>query len=210
MLIGTLPFGFALALTSPTSMKLKIHQVLVSTNPDCSSPVSVTTNNSPSFVNFLSSPTLGTGVVIPATYQCIIFKMSDQMKFIPAANDGNDCVAGTEYTLDLCNASGGAPDSSVSPTGAAIDCSADATGTVDNTVYIYVTTGSTWTTGPGNPFKQINAATCSASTCGLQLGSALTLGGRKTSKFVVNGDNKIFDSGSKCEMSPPAMSFQIL
>lgn len=191
-------------------MKLKIHEVLVSTNPDCSNAVSVATNATPSFVNFLSSPTLGSGAVTPATYQCVIFKMSDQFKYTPTANDGDDCVAGTEYTLDLCNSSGGAPSSSVSPTGSAIDCSADATGTVDNTIYMYVTTGSTWTTGPGNPFKPINAATCSSSTCGLQLGAALTLGGRKTSKFVVNGNGKILDSGSRCEMQPPAMSFQLL
>src|SRR5436190_21784734 len=96
-----------------SSLKLQVYSVMLSTSPLCTNPYTVFNSTSPTEVDFLSAPTLGSGNPPDATYNCVIIKMSDIIKFMPSTSGGL-CTAGTEYTADVCrsdnNATTQAPD----------------------------------------------------------------------------------------------------
>lgn len=183
---------------TPTELLLKPYKVAVSTSPLCTNLQTVYSNENPSYVDFLTSPTIGSGQLSDATYPCVVIEVASNIKYKPTSTSG-DCVSGTEYTLNVCQ------NTQVSTLidGTSVTCD----GTSEKRIALYISTGSTWTTGAGDPF-QAPTSTSDASH-GIQLSSALVISGTSSAKFVVNGANKIDDTagGTVCEMNAPAFSF---
>ncbi len=102
-----------------SSLKLQVYGVMLSTSPLCTNPVTVFSSATPTEVDFLLAPTLGSGNPPDATYNCVIIKMSDIIKFTPSATSGL-CVAGTQYSADVCRSDNSgmtqAPDAVGAPT----------------------------------------------------------------------------------------------
>lgn len=184
-----------------SSLKLKVYSVMASTSALCTNPVTIFSKDSPTEVDFISAPTLGSGNPADGTYQCIIIKMSDNIKFVPSSSSGS-CVAGTEYVLDVCRSdnsgSTAAPDSSTTTS-----CTGTSSSPASDAVYLYLTTNSTAGSG-GDTFRQPDST---SSTRGLNLTSPLIVSGSTTSKFVVNATGKVDGSQASCEMNPPVFGF---
>lgn len=194
----------------PSFLKIKVYKFAVSTSPFCTNPVTVIENDSPTYTDVLSNPDFGDGTITDGTYPCVIIEFSDTIKYAPNANStSGNCTNGTEYTLDVCNASGGGTFKLVNGT----------TGTCasgEQRVAMYLSTTSTSTGGGANAF--LPPVTTSDGTKGFNLGSALEVSGTSIAKFVVNGTDKICDTNdgscngaaTSCEMQPPLFSFSKL
>jgi hypothetical protein len=179
----------------PTELLIKPYKVAVSTSQLCTNLQTVYNESSPSYIDFLTSPTIGSGQLADATYPCIVIEMSSQIKYKPTTTQ-NNCVSTTEYTLNVCQNT----QQSTLIDGSSVTCD----GTSDTRIAIYISTGSTWTTGAGDPF--LPPVSIGDANRGIQLTSALVVDGTSAAKFVVNGTGKIDDSTS-CEMLPPVFGF---
>ena len=189
-----------------SSLKLQVYSVMLSTSPLCSNPVTVFSSATPTEVDFLAAPTLGSGNPPDATYNCVIIKMSDLIKFTPSSTAGL-CVGGTQYTADVCRVDNSgttrAPDAGGAPT----TCRGTDAAPVSDAVYLYLTTNPLAGTGGGETFLQ---PTDAASTNGLHLTAPLVIAGAAKSKFIVNATGKVGDDGVSCGMNPPVFGFQKL
>lgn len=188
-----------------SSLKLQVYSVMLSTSAQCTSPVTVFSSATATEVDFLATPTLGSGNPPDATYNCVIIKMSDLIKFTPSSPAGL-CLAGTQYTADVCRSDNGgttqAPDAVGTPT---VCTGTDALPRSD-IVYLYLTTNASAGSG-GSTFMQ---PTGPASTNGLNLTAKLVIAGAAKSKFIVNATGKVGDDGVSCGMNPPVFGFQKL
>jgi hypothetical protein len=189
-----------------SSLKLQVYAVMLSTSPQCTSPVTVFSNAAPTEVDFLAAPTLGSGSPPDGTYQCVIIKMSDLIKFTPSTTAGL-CSAGTQYTADVCRSDNGGMTQAPDAIGAPSACSGTDAAPVSDAVYLYLTTNAAAGTGGGNTFMPPTGAT---STNGLNLTAPLVIAGIAKSKFVVNATGKVGDDGVSCGMNPPVFGFQKL
>lgn len=201
-LLGLLLLGTnALATTGASSLKLQVYSVMLSTSPQCTSPVTVFSSSAPTEVDFLATPTLGSGNPADGSYNCVIIKMLDTIKFKPSANDGASCVATTEYTTDVCQSGEStlAPDAS----GTATACTS---GQAD-VVYLYLTTARIGS-GGGHAFLQ--PLPPNSTSYGVTLSGPLVISGTASSKFVVNAAGKVDGSAGSCGMNAPAFGFQKL
>ena len=185
-----------------SSLKLQVYSVMLSTSPLCSNPYTVFSSASPTEVDFLSAPTLGSGNPPDATCNCVIIKMSDIIKFKPSSTSGL-CTAGTEYMADVCrsdnNAGTHAPDSSTRTA-----CTGTDAAPHSDAVYMYLTTNVSAGTG-GEVFLQ---PTDVNSGNGLHLTAPLVIAGKAKSKFVVNAAGKVGSDSVSCGMNPPVFGFQ--
>ena len=191
---------------SPSSLKLKVYKMAVSTSPLCTDLTTVIDNgDSPTEVEFVGGVTLGSGTVSNGTYPCIVIEFSSFIKFTPSSNStSGNCSTGTEETLDVCS----------SGTSALIDgTTTTCASSTDNKVAMYLSTASTSTTG-ADAFNK--PTSLSDGSNGFNLGSSLTVSGTASGKFVVDPSGKVCDSndsgcsgsGSSCELEPPTFSFQ--
>ena len=201
--------GAALASSSAfaldaSSLKLQVYSVMLSTSPLCTGPVTVFSSATPTEVDFLASPTLGSGNPPDATYHCVIIKMSDLIKFTPSASAGL-CNAGTQYTADVCRSDNGGMSQAPDTAGAATVCTGTDAAPVSDPVYLYLTTNASAGSGGGNTFMQ---PTSTASTDGLNLTAPLVVAGTARSKFVVNATGKVGSDSVSCGMNPPVFGFQ--
>ena len=111
----SLPFALGLAALfsanamalDASSLKLQVYSVMLSTSAQCTSPVAVFSSATPTEVDFLATPTLGSGNPPDAAYNCVIIKMSDLIKFTPSSTAG------------LCTAARSTRPTSAAPTTAA-------------------------------------------------------------------------------------------
>jgi hypothetical protein len=188
-----------------SSLKLQVYAVMLSTSPLCTSPVTVFSSTTPTEVDFLAAPTLGSGNPPDATYECVIIKMSDLIKFTPSTTSGL-CSASVQYTADVCRTDNGGTTQAPDAVGAPSACSGTDTAPVSDAVYLYLTTNASAGTG-GSTFMQ---PTSSSSTNGLHLTAPLVIVGTAKSKFVVNATGKVGDDGISCGMNPPVFGFQKL
>ena len=200
---GLLSTG-AMALDA-SSLKLQVYSVMLSTSPQCTSPVTVFSSATPTEVDFLATPTLGSGNPPDATYHCVIIKMSDLIKFTPSTTAGL-CSASVQYTADVCRSDNGGTTQAPDAVGAPNACSGTDAAPVADTVHLYLTTNASAGTG-GNTFMQ---PTGPASTNGLNLTAPLVIAGAAKSKFIVNATGKVGDDGVSCGMNPPVFGFQKL
>jgi hypothetical protein len=184
----------------PSSLKIKVYAVYASLSAQCTSPTQIFANDAGSFVDFLSNPTLGGGDLADGTYNCVIIKMSSIIKHTPKTTDSS-CVAGTEYTGGVCNSSDEAFDLTNSP----INCGGDGTnaGSVDNTVYMYMTTDSAASMGDKAFVHPVTAGDGK----GIKLGSPLVISSTSRAKFVVNAAGKVVAGGGECGINAPAFDF---
>src|SRR3982750_4341402 len=121
-----------------SSLKLQVYSVMLSTSPQCTSPVTVFSSATPTEVDFLATPTLGSGNPPDGTYQCVIIKMSDLIKFTPMTSAGL-CTAGTQYTADVCRSDNGGMTQAPDPVGAPNACRGTDAEPVPDSVYLYLT-----------------------------------------------------------------------
>ena len=189
-----------------SSLKLQVYSVMLSTSAQCTSPVTVFSSATATEVDFLALPTLGSGNPPDATYNCVIIKMSDLIKFTPSTSAGL-CTAGTQYTADVCRSDNGGMTQAPDGVGAPSMCSGTDPGApVSDAVYLYLTTNASAGTG-GNTFMQPTGA---GSTNGLNLTAPLVIAGAAKSKFVVNATGKVGSDNVSCGMNPPVFGFQKL
>ena len=188
-----------------SSLKLQVYSVMLSTSPQCTSPVTVFSSATATEVDFLASPTLGSGNPPDATYNCVIIKMSDLIKFTPSSTSGL-CTVGTQYTADVCRTDNSGTTQAPDAVGAPNVCNGTDAAPVADTVYLYLTTNPSAGTG-GSTFMQPTGPT---STNGLNLTAPLVIAGAAKSKFIVNATGKVGDDGVSCGMDPPVFGFQKL
>ena len=94
---------------TPTSVKIKAYSVYIAQNADCSSPVLVGDKGATADYQELMGATkpilFSAPSVTAGTYNCIILKISDILKFTPDTEaqtfSGGVCVAGTEVNFDI-------------------------------------------------------------------------------------------------------------
>ena len=204
-LAGAALFSAPAMALDASSLKLQVYSVMLSTSAQCTSPVTVFSSATATEVDFLAAPTLGSGNPPDGTYNCVIIKMSDLIKFTPSATSGL-CTAGTQYTADVCRADNGGMTQAPDAVGAPSACSGTDAAPVSDSVYLYLTTNASAGTG-GNTFMQPTGA---ASTNGLNLTAPLVIAGAAKSKFIVDARGKVGDDGVSCGMNPPVFGFQKL
>ena len=188
-----------------SSLKLQVYSVMLSTSPLCTSPVTVFSSASATEVDFLATPTLGSGNPPDATYRCVIIRMSDLIKFTPRTSAGL-CVAGTQYVADVCRTDNGGTTQAPDAIGAPTACMGTDAAPVSDAVYLYLTTNASAGTG-GSTFMP---PTDASSTNGLNLTAPLVIAGTAKSKFIVNATGKVGDDGVSCGMNPPVFGFEKL
>ncbi|WP_295760700.1 hypothetical protein [Undibacterium sp.] len=203
LLYAVLASTNAMALNA-SSLKLKVYAIMLSTSPLCTNPFTVFSSIGTE-VDFLTSPTLGSGNPPDGTYNCVIIKMSDNIKFTPSTS-GGACVGGTEYVAETCSTNNhgtsNAPDVATVST-----CTGTDAAPVPDIVYLYLSTNPLAGTG-GNTFLQPGNT---SSTSGIHLSAPLVIAGSARSKFVVNATGSVDGtSGGSCGMNPPAFGFQKL
>ncbi len=185
-----------------SSLKLKVYSVMLSTSALCTNPVTVFSSPTATEVDFLANPTLGSGNPADATYQCVIIKMSDLIKFRPSASAGS-CDAAVEYVADVCRSDNGGTTRAPDATGPVTNCTGTDAAPQADAVYLYLTTNSAAGTG-GGTFLQ---PTSTSSTTGLHLTAPLTIAGTAKSKFVVDATGKVSGADVTCGMNPPVFGF---
>jgi hypothetical protein len=205
LLGATLFASHAMALDA-SSLKLQVYSVMLSTSPLCTSPFTVFSSATPTEVDFLAAPALGSGNPPDATYNCVIIKMSDIIKFTPSASSGL-CMAGTQYVADVCRSDNGGMTQAPDAVGAPTVCQGTDAAPVSDPVYLYLTTNASAGSGGGNTFMQ---PTSNISANGLNLTAPLVIAGTAKSKFVVNATGKVGSDSVSCGMNPPVFGFQKL
>ena len=188
-----------------SSLKLQVYSVMLSTSPLCTSPVTVFSSATPTEVDFLNAPTLGSGNPADGTYHCVVIRMSDLIKFTPSTSAGL-CSASVQYTADVCRSDNGGMTQAPDAVGASL-CTGTDPLPVSDAVYLYLTTNASAGSGGGNTFMQPTSA---SSTNGLHLTAPLVIAGAAKSKFIVNATGKVGDDGVSCGMNPPVFGFQKL
>jgi len=188
----------------PSSLKVKVYAVYASQSAQCTDPVQIFSNDAGTFVDFLTNPTLGDGELADGTYNCVIIKMSSIIKHTPLTTDSS-CVAGTEYTGGVCNMRGSESDPASDLDGNPIACLGDGSnaGSVDNTVYMYLTTDSAASTGDRAFVHPVTPGDGN----GIRLGSPLIVSATSTAKFVVDARGQVVAGGGECGINAPAFDF---
>lgn len=191
---------------SPSYLKLKVHKVAVSTSALCTNLQTVFNETSPTEVDFLISPTIGSGGLADGTYPCIAIEFDDVIKYAPSTSStSGHCTSGTAASLDVCRSGS---------SGKLIDGTSVTCTSGTEKVTMYLSTASTDTAGSANVFTPPTSSSDSAH--GLKLSAALTISGTSSAKFVVNGTGKVCDTAdascngadsTSCQMDPPAFSF---
>jgi hypothetical protein len=188
----------------PASLKMKIYGVYASTSPLCTNPVNVFLKGSGDYVDLLQGPTLGGGDLPDGTYNCVIIKMSDVIKHTPKVTDGA-CVAGTEYSGEVCRADG---DLATSLDGAPITCTGDRTGASvgEDTVYMFMTTAPGASAGD----RAFELPLAAGDGKGIKLGAPLVISSITKAKFVVDASGGVVSGGGECGINPPSFRFEKL
>lgn len=212
-LLSTQMMAADLSLT-PSSLKLKIYKMAVSSSPFCTDLKTVIDNGStPTEVNFVGGVSLGSGTITNGTYPCIVIEFGSYIKFTPTSDSTSlNCKSSVENTLDVCQSG-----TSVLIDGSTTTCASSS----NDRVAMYLSTASTSTTG-SDAFNPPTSA--SDATKGFKLSSSLTISAAASGKFVVNPSGKVCDDNASgcdggsggtgtngagsCKMEPPLFSFQ--
>jgi len=188
----------------PSSLKVKVYAVYASLSAQCTDPIQIFANDAGTFVDFLTNPTLGDGELADGTYNCVIIKMSSIIKHTPLMT-ADSCVAGTEYTGGVCNMRDSSSDPASDLAGDPITCLGDGSnaGSVDNTVYMYLTTDSAASMGD----RAFVHPVMPGDGNGIHLGSPLIVSATSTAKFVVDARGQVVSGGGECGINAPAFDF---
>ncbi len=191
-----------LNLTNALDFKLKVYKAAVSTSPLCTNLTTIYENSNPSYTTF-DGTAFGSAQVTDGTYPCVVFEVSDTIKFTPAADSGSACVAGTEYTLEVCRSD--FPETGTLINGDSFTCSDG-----EQRMAVYLSTASSETGGgDANPFlPPTTEADASDADRGMKLNGAFTVSGTATATFVVDGTGIVDTNGDDCDMQPPGWGFE--
>lgn len=197
----------ALALVNASSLKLKVFTVAISESTACDDPIVIFDSPSAQEVDFLNNPNLGNGEAPDGTYNCVIIRMSDTIKFTPETTEGS-CTAGVENDLDICIANG-TTTTEFDPVSAEFGSNVSCTGAGNlavgsDTVTVFMTTNSP---AGGSTTDFTKPTSESDTTNGINLASPLIVGGVSNTKFVANANGKVDGSAGQCAMNPPDFSF---
>jgi len=190
-------FGLAMnaqAVISPTSLKVKIFEMRVSKNTDCSGAVRVFSTSSPTPVDFFSNPDFGSGVISTGTYHCVMFHISDIVSFIPEVSNYEPlCVAGTSFSYDIFESGA----TSVSPDGVAINGTGTSTIPSEDDPWIYLSDSPTAITTNNGCFQPTKTGT--GGPCVM---TPLTLLSDQAHSLVMDADLQVEDGGGTCILNP--------
>jgi hypothetical protein len=190
-----------------SSAIVKVYRTYLSLNGDCSDPTVVWNADDSDETAFESvdmniGPTLGT-MTVPATetgapYKCVIFKMSDEINFVPAANSGAACVAGTSYTINVCLAGTAVWDADNWAAGT--DCV-----TGEDIVWLYISTYSTATAGSPTTDSFVPPTSDGDGDRGhsLSTGSFEVESDGDILTFIFGTDGIVESQWGECDMGPP-------
>jgi hypothetical protein len=201
--------------------EVKLYKAYISANGDCSSPTVFydaeddtdnATRTQDANGNYYivydmnGGETITEATITEGTYNCVIFKMSDQITFSPDADEGALCVSGQDYTIDVCWAGESVYDPENETTG---NCTSGR-GT-DDTVWIYISTYSTITAGDPETVGSWTPPTQSGDDSN---GWSLTTGTINlttdmTGTFIFGTDGKVWTSYSQCQMGAPDFGFTV-
>jgi len=197
--ISLMTCGQAWAWVNPSELLITVYQVAVSTSTDCSNPQVIFTSSGGTEVNFLANPMLGGGNIPDGTYHCVMINMSDVIKYRPTANDGTLCIAGTQYSSDVCRAESAESTDRLSGTTATnVACTGTTAAPSADHVTLYLHTASPNT---GASFR-------SGVANGILLANPFVVSGSASGTFVVDATNKVRDNLTYCEMDAPGFSFR--
>jgi hypothetical protein len=197
----------AFAVGSPAYAYLRVYAAAVSTSEFCTNPIVLFDSPAPREVNMFESPTIGGGTIPDGTYRCMIMKISDTIRFRPAADDGTACLASQEYNLDVCRAG----TTGVNPiSGGTISCTGATLNAVgSDTVFVFLSTTSTNTVGSGtNAFTPPTST--NTGTQGMNLANPFVVSGSSAGQFVMDLTDKVdgTTSAPSCDLLPPIFKFR--
>lgn len=199
-----------------TTATMSVYKAYLYTNSTCTgTPETIFDyGGSPQSYDLATTPSMGTGTVADGTYQCFALKMSDQVSFTPAQDDGTYCKAGTSYTMDVCQPRTGYAPNFYDPDGDTWTACASGS----QTVWVYISTESTSTSGTSsnNPFAPpqtgggCDAQAGSFTECGMKLNNNIVVSGTTTGTFVFGTDGKVEsnENDGECDMEQPDWGFQ--
>lgn len=189
---------------SPSYLNIKFYKLAVSTSPYCTNLQTIIEDDEGEIFDFLSNPTLGSGVVANGTYPCVVIEMSDMISWAPDQNsDSANCTMGQNFSEEICSRT---EDQFQLINGTQGNCSEAS----EDRIALYLSTAST-AVGGDDADSAFLPPTASNTARGLNLGGALVIGQGISAKFIVNAIGKIEDRDNTCKMSdPPLFSFQEL
>ena len=194
---GLLAASTAMA-NSPASVLVRVFEMRASKNSDCSNAASIFKTTSPTVIDLVNNPTIGTGVIPDQTFHCIMFHVSDLVTVVPQSTDAS-CTAGQSYTFDMFKDP--STDQSINPDNGSIITGTN--GEDDPWIYFSDSPVAAATNSCFQPVP-INCA-CSG-PCPLSAFQVLT---DQTRSLVINFDNKLGDFGNGvCTLHPPALSIR--
>ncbi len=210
LLVGTsIALSASAETTVPASMTMKVYRFGVSTSPTCEN-MTVYTLDAPDFVDFTTSPTLGSAAVPDGTYQCVALEVDPVMTVTPKAAQGACTTA--PQTIDFCAALAAikaAPRTEetidgVQPLGGDASKVFDTCPSPGEKFVIYLTTQI----ASGAKSNAFRAPTSPSDTAhGHPLGAPLVVGPKTTGTFVVSVNAISTDSGS-CYADNPSFTFE--
>jgi hypothetical protein len=180
--------------TSPSSLTVKVFEMRVSKNSDCSGSVTVFKTASPMSVDLVGNPTLGAGAIPDGTYHCVMFHIDDLITVVPQATTGA-CIAGSPTPMDIYTSG---TDVSVTPDGVKIPATP---GEDDPWVYF---SDSALASTVNNCFEPNFTGCACSGPC--KLTTPLTISSDQTHSFVLDLDSRVDDVGGVCTvLLPPAL-----
>lgn len=200
----------AMATVGTSEATIKLYRAYLSENADCSDPVLFLDGEAEEAgffeVDMADAPTIGDGTIAEGTYQCVIFKMSDQVTFTPDATE-DDCTAGTQVEMDVCRdyGDGSTPTVTDATTGTGTSCNSE--DGVEDTIWVYVSTGSTTSEGGDGDHNAFAPPSDSEPTNGFLLNDEIVISGDITGTFLFGTDDKVSSSFGECDMQPPDFGF---
>lgn len=227
-----LTMAFNALAVNPTSLKMKVYQISVAANEDCSSPITLFTSQAGEEKDMLLNPTLGSGNLDDGTYNCIMITMDDVIKFVPESTTGS-CSGGTEYSIDLCRDQASSDGSALyshtdlleGTTFTTTECAGTdqsvSAGGISNKVTLFLRTTapannhadadfvSSWKKGTVTALSQNGGTGPSVdSASGIQLASPFVVAGSKTGVFYIDATGQIDGSNPTCDLQPPVFGFR--
>lgn len=189
------------AALDPVELRAKVSAMYMSRSPYCTSPVLVFSKSSVLAYDVFGFPTLGVldnqDRNYDGSYDCVIFKMSEQFFFRANILEGI-CSMNNTHSTDVCTAT-------YTTTG--IDgLTTNCTSSSDETIYVYLSTASN-SNNPDVATQPFSPPTPGDLTRGVKLNSPFVINGNVSGRLIIDASNRINNTGGSCNLSMPKFSF---
>lgn len=193
--------SFSQAALDPIELRAKVFAMYLSKSAYCDSPITVFAKDTVIQYDVFGFPVLGVADnsthSFDGTYECIIFKLSEQFQFLPSVT-ATTCIFPNRYFVDVCTASY----QNTEIDGSTSSCSS----ATDESVYLYLSTASN-SNDPDVALQPFSPPTPLDSSKGIKLSSSFSVTGKVGGRLVINGINRINAGGGTCTMAMPKFSF---